>query len=421
MLELPSVVLACIDCVDPNLAIEALEISRRNLRFARVALLSNRAPATLPAGIDLHLLPQRLDLTGYNLFTLRELWHRIAEGEHVLTIQTDGFVLHPERWEAEFLRYDYVGAPWKRGAPHAKHTRVGNSGFCLRSRRLLQATAELFTDRAESGAQKRWKRVFDDLVTCNDLYQSLTARGLTFAPPAVAARFAHETPTDLRSRLDTAFGFHGRGHAPAILLKERFGGARPPAAAVRPEVVLVVSYFRPADAWRRFEIDRALKQNCDCEPITRVVAVCDPGCYPELQHAKLRVVDAPADRRPTFAELVAIADEACGAHDVRVVANADIGFDLSAALFRDLGQNEFWAVTRHEESPDGPDLWNVPYSQDVWAWRGPCRATKIDFEPGRVACDNVIAARAKAAGYVMRNPACSLVAIHYHRDPQRSA
>ena len=29
-----------------------------------------------------------------------------------LTIWTDGFIVHPEMWRDEFLKYDYIGAPW---------------------------------------------------------------------------------------------------------------------------------------------------------------------------------------------------------------------------------------------------------------------------------------------------------------------
>lgn len=415
VIPLPSVTLATVNCVDPALGAEALSLSTRGLAFGRVLLLSHVRPNPLPDGIDFAQLPNPLDLEGYNLFCLRDLFRYVDQSEHVLTIQTDGFVLHPEQWDPHWLAWDYIGAPWKRRAAHARFTRVGNSGFCLRSRKLLEATAELFGRKAEELARVRWKRILDDIVTCSDLYQELVKRGLRFAPPEVAVRFAFEAKTGLGGRLETAFGFHGTAHPPAVLLRARSSVTAAPQRAV----VLVVSYFRPADAWRRTEIDRALRENLDCPAFSRVIAVCDDGVAPPFSDSKLSVT--VCQNRPLFSALVRIADENCGPADVRVIANADIGFDATAGLFRELGTNEFWCIARHEESPDGPEIWNVPWAQDVWAWSGNCRAKQLDFQPGTVACDNVIAARAKAAGYKMRNPARSVVCQHYHRDPQRSA
>ena len=87
------------------------------------------------------------------LFTYREK-HIIGDGSHevernhlllkkyidtdfCLIIQGDGFVIHPENWTDEFLKYDYIGAPW-RNLAHYSFIRVGNGGFSLRSKKLLK-------------------------------------------------------------------------------------------------------------------------------------------------------------------------------------------------------------------------------------------------------------------------------------------
>ena len=31
---------------------------------------------------------------------------------HCLLIQSDGFVLFPDKWDDSWLDYDYIGAPW---------------------------------------------------------------------------------------------------------------------------------------------------------------------------------------------------------------------------------------------------------------------------------------------------------------------
>lgn len=79
--------------------------------------------------------------------------HRSFHTSHALFVSTDGFVLNPDRWDPAWLSYDMIGAPWPawwhtqldaHGKPIIQSPlhRVGNSGFCLRSRTFLRAVAE---------------------------------------------------------------------------------------------------------------------------------------------------------------------------------------------------------------------------------------------------------------------------------------
>lgn len=66
-----------------------------------------------------------------------EFWSQV-DGEHVLTFQTDSmFLKNPRRSLDEYLKYDYVGAPWKRNG------RVGNGGFSLRRKSSSLAAARV--------------------------------------------------------------------------------------------------------------------------------------------------------------------------------------------------------------------------------------------------------------------------------------
>lgn len=78
-----------------------------------------------------------LDFDAFSLFCIKDLFKYINT-THFLTIQPDGYILHPELWKDEWLNYDYIGAPWPpqflrdqwgRGA-------IGNGGFSLRSKFL---------------------------------------------------------------------------------------------------------------------------------------------------------------------------------------------------------------------------------------------------------------------------------------------
>jgi hypothetical protein len=233
--DLPTVTLACIDCVDPALAAIALDLSRRGLRFARVVLLSHERPIILPAGIEFVRIG-RLDLNGYNRFCLRDL-HRYVTTSHILTIQTDGYVLRPDRWDPSWLETDYIGAPWHAKAAHAARCTVGNSGFCLRSLRLLKATAELFTPDVEAECLRRSTRLYDDITTCLDLYPALTNMGMRFAPERVASRFSFELPTQAGGKITECFGYHGAKHDQTSWLKSQYQSQYQPVIAKPGPVV----------------------------------------------------------------------------------------------------------------------------------------------------------------------------------------
>lgn len=219
------VTLACIDCVNPDLAALALDYSRRGMRFARIMLLSDVPPQSMPAAIEFVRIGH-LDYQGYNLFCLRDLHGYIATS-HVLTVQTDGWVLFPQAWKTDWLTYDYLGARWPGEKANGHVSPVGNSGLCLRSRRLLQATAELLTPEREADIRSRRGRVLDDITTCKELYRDLCARGLTFAPVGEARRFSAER-YDPKSR---AFGYHGKAAEPTAWLASQLPPPAKPTSA----------------------------------------------------------------------------------------------------------------------------------------------------------------------------------------------
>jgi hypothetical protein len=105
---------------------------------------------------------------------------------------------------------------------------------------------------------------------------------------------------------------------------------------------------------------------------------------------------------------------------VTVILNSDCHLDYTAADFAMCGQNDFWCLTRHEQTADGWSLWEVPYSQDAWAWRGKCRLTGCDFLPGTVGCDSALAYRAMAAGYQVANPSKAIRVCHRHAGQERA-
>ena len=205
---LPDVTLVAIDgTVNPGATAASLAAAAARMAFARTLLLSPVRPpdgVTGAATAEWIEIP-RLTLKGYNQFCLADL-HRFITTSHCLTVQSDSRIVNPGAWNDGWLALDYIGAPWPPGHTGTPY-RVGNSGFCLRSRRLLQATASLPNDSyVWRGRVKPSSR--DDVITCVMYRAHLEELGLRFAPVDVAARFAFESATPESPALSDQFGTH---------------------------------------------------------------------------------------------------------------------------------------------------------------------------------------------------------------------
>ena len=133
MLDLPGVTLCCIDTANHALASRALDRSRAGIRFARTLFITDRACAD--PGIEVAIVGPLDSREAYSRFVLKSLIAHVRT-PHVLLVQWDGYVVNPDAWRADFLACDYIGARWFW---HDDGMRVGNGGFSLRSRKLLEA------------------------------------------------------------------------------------------------------------------------------------------------------------------------------------------------------------------------------------------------------------------------------------------
>lgn len=191
MLDLSTVTLLCVDSRAPALATWALKRCLQHARFAKAVLMTDvDAVATREPGIEYVQCPPMATVRDYSEVMLKGITPHV-EGSHVLIVQWDGFILHPECWDQAFLEYDYIGAVW----PQFPETPVGNGGFSLRSRRLLEAM-----QRPEITIHHPEDRCI--CVTNRPLLEHRL--GIRFAPTDVADRFAVE-----RTPWHKAFGFHG--------------------------------------------------------------------------------------------------------------------------------------------------------------------------------------------------------------------
>ncbi|MFL6734647.1 MAG: DUF5672 family protein, partial [Sphingomicrobium sp.] len=175
---IPEVTLVAVTSVATGPTIQALQSSLRQAEFAKAVLLTDMKPARLPDGIEWRPIDRLTSRADYSRFILRDLAAHI-DTSHALCIQWDGFVLDGACWDPGFLDFDYIGAVWPQ---FRDGHNVGNGGFSLRSKGLLELCRELHLNGSEP----------EDLVIGRWNRPELEARGIRYAPEAVARRFAYE-------------------------------------------------------------------------------------------------------------------------------------------------------------------------------------------------------------------------------------
>ena len=191
-LELPGVTLCAATSVNVAATLAAIGLSTDQVVFGDVLLFTDAVGVELPQDGRVVPIPRLNSGRDYSRFLLDRLADHV-ETDHCLVIQWDGFVLNADRWTNRFLECDYIGAPWPQFGDGRS---VGNGGFSLRSRRLLEAcrTPEFVRSHPEDVAIGRVNRDYLE-----------REHGIVFADDETAARFSLE-----RSLADEpTFGFHG--------------------------------------------------------------------------------------------------------------------------------------------------------------------------------------------------------------------
>lgn len=213
MLNLDRITLVCVTSVDFIGHINALLKSMEKIKFARAVFVSDRKPDLLPDFIDWEDCGEKLDYDGFSKYMLYNLTDHVHT-DFCLTIHADGYVLRPDLWTDEFLNYDYIGAPWPLLYtafidPFDNHIRVGNGGFSLRSKRLLDVPKNIDipfdVNKNDFYRHMGWNAFSEDANICvhnRHLYQLM---GCKFSPVSLAARFSTEAevPESVES-----FGYH---------------------------------------------------------------------------------------------------------------------------------------------------------------------------------------------------------------------
>jgi len=206
--KLDDITLVGIDCLNVERLAQAMEISQLGFEFAKVKLLTS-----LPAGSFSNIIKIEPinSVEAYSDFVLFEL-DKYVDTDYILLVQYDGFILNPAAWSDQFLKYDYIGAPWLIADWSVKmfdvprellgQRIVGNGGFSLRSKKLLSLTAKL-------GAGKITKRNPEDMAICIYHRDLMEKSGIKFAPVELARQFSFESEGLDNYFWNGQFGFHG--------------------------------------------------------------------------------------------------------------------------------------------------------------------------------------------------------------------
>ncbi|HZI84575.1 MAG TPA: DUF5672 family protein [Casimicrobiaceae bacterium] len=237
MLELPAVTLCCVDTANPDLALRALRLSASRVRFGRALFLTDRQHDC--PGIEVRRVPTLASRAAYSQFVLKELRAHI-DTDYVLLTQWDGYVVHPDAWRDDFLGCDYLGAKWSW---HDASQSVGNGGFSLRSRKLLDALQD---PRIELSGP-------EDETICRTFRPLLEREhGIVFGSEALADAFAFEASYPL----GRPFGFHGLFNFCRFMAAEEIAGlARgfTPEIARSPQLLQLGRNCASLGQWRAAE------------------------------------------------------------------------------------------------------------------------------------------------------------------------
>jgi hypothetical protein len=194
--ELNDVTLVCASSDRINGSLHAMLSSIEQVKFARSIFFTHsiskipgiKGIEAINAGIEFQVVDEMKSQEDYNSWVVKRLADYITTS-HALIVQWDGYVLNGPAWEDEFLQFDWVGAPWPNGV-------VGNGGFNLRSRRIMEASQ----DPSFEGPFTP-----EDTIYCKKYRSKLELSGFVFAPPAIARRFSVENDMYMGQ-----FGWHGR-------------------------------------------------------------------------------------------------------------------------------------------------------------------------------------------------------------------
>lgn len=186
------VTIIAIDFLWHDLTRYAIERTLENIDAKEVVIVSDQE--ILPGARHIVRDPVS-SMSEYANLMLKGTAEHVNTG-HALYVQWDGMAVDKSNWTDDFLKYDYIGAPW-HWQPEGKN--VGNGGFSLRSRKLLDAC------QAPQVSLTAEEPIAEDNIICIKNREYLEDKyNVNFAPTNLARQFSFELGEHV-----PCFGFHG--------------------------------------------------------------------------------------------------------------------------------------------------------------------------------------------------------------------
>jgi hypothetical protein len=182
-----------IDFIWHDLTRYATEQSLKHIDPKEIVIISDRE--ILPGAK--HIIREPVSgMQEYNEIMLKGITEHVNT-KHAMYIQWDGIANDREQWRDEFLDYDYIGAVWPW---ETEGKNVGNGGFSLRSKRLLDACMD---DKIKLSEARDFIGEDGSIGVDHRPYLE-TEYGIKYATTEIARKFSYELGVH-----EPSFGFHG--------------------------------------------------------------------------------------------------------------------------------------------------------------------------------------------------------------------
>jgi hypothetical protein len=205
-IQIPDVTLLAVSSIKIDETIKALQKSCEGIDFGAVKIITHELPKNLPENIVFEECSKLKSVNDYSLYVFKYLTNHVNTS-HCLLIQYDSWILNSIKWDNSWLKFDYCGGLWpivenSYIANDGTRSRVGNGGFSLRSKKLMQIPLD-------NNWELRQEQNFfnEDGNVCCYYKKELLELGIKYAPIEVAAQFSFENVVQ-ENLFVKPFGFH---------------------------------------------------------------------------------------------------------------------------------------------------------------------------------------------------------------------